>query len=169
MGQSDDTRLLRRSGSLRGMRSLSTFVELIPPIYCLMNHFPVQCCLCVFQIDCQVENCTLRYIDGSAAESLSVYCGGSHCIGSHIVCPAGTDSNCSVNCTVGSCHSAVIGNAAGGSMNTLSVVCYDCEYMTISLDPDAISAVDILCESSKAVRAISFEFYVQFNHHQVSS
>ena len=111
----------------------------------------VKCCFCVFQIDCQTEECSLRYIDGSTAESLSVDCGGSGCVGSHIVCPVGVDSNCSVDCSVGSCQSAAISNADGGSMDTLSVICSDCQYLTISLDPIAISVVNIHCGALEAV------------------
>lgn len=103
------------------------------------------------QVDCDIEDCELRYIDGSTADSLSVDCAGSGCIGSHIMCPVGVTANCSVDCSSGSCDFAVIENDDGGQMHSLSVHCQSCQYMTISLDPESISMVDIWCESSYSV------------------
>ena len=103
------------------------------------------------QIDCDSDDCGQRYIDGSSANSLSVDCAGSGCAGSQIVCPVGVDSNCTIDCTVGSCNFAVIENADGGDMNSFVLHCQSCIYLSLSLDPDTISTVDILCESTTSV------------------
>ena len=100
------------------------------------------------QIDCNAVECELTYIDGSTASSLSVDCAGSGCLGAHIVCPVGSDSDCTVDCSEGSCSFAKISNAPGGDMNALNVSCNECDYIRIALDPVSISDAAILCHGS---------------------
>ena len=103
---------------------------------------------CQIECDGNETDCTLKYIDGSMATSLTVDCIGG-CEGSQIVCPS-SGGNCTIDCSDGSCDYSLIQNAAGGSMDIFSLECgkEDCYAVTVELDPGSISQIDIECGSS---------------------
>ena len=111
------------------------------------------------QINCTAEDCGLRYIDGTLASSLSVDCAGSGCVASHIICPVGNGSYCTVDCSNSSadCSYLKIENAAGGEISSLNVHCQSCLYITISLDPDSISDINILCDGEDSCYGLSVD------------
>ena len=121
----------------------------------LKSPFPI-----IMQIDCSSNDCHLRTINGSSATSLTVDCGGSGCAGSIVICPVGDNSHCAVDCSNNSylCQYATIHNVAGGDMSSFTLLCsadYACQYMTVDLDPDSISVVDIVCSAPVCVFLIS--------------
>ena len=115
------------------------------------------------QIDCNLDDCTLRYIDGSLAASLTVNCTGSGCEGTQIVCPVSDEgSNCTVDCSVDSCQYLYIQSAAGGDMDSFKFLCGAqsvCKYTQIELDPDSISNITIQC-SARVCDGLSVFFEV---------
>ena len=102
------------------------------------------------KIDCNDEDCFSRYIDGSLAGSLTVDCGGSSCDGSHFICPVGVGSNCTVDCSEGTCNYALVQNEAGGVMDSFSLFCthstsISCRYIAVELTPQSIADIHIVC------------------------
>ena len=75
------------------------------------------------QIDCNVQNCKFRSINGTLATSLTVDCAGSSCDGSNVICPVGNVSNCTVDCSEETCRFTLIENADGGKLETFTLLC----------------------------------------------
>ena len=102
------------------------------------------------QIDCNVQNCKLRYINATLSTSLTIDCAGSSCDGSTIICPVRDGSNCTFDCSEedGSCKYMSVQNGAGGDIDTFTMLCPldgSCAQSVIELDPNSISKISIFC------------------------
>ena len=114
-----------------------------------------------FQIDCDVQNCTFRDINGTGTTSMTVKCRGAGCDGSRITCPDGDGSSCAVDCSQGTCNSIAIRNTARRPMKSFAMYCpleSGCANSVIDLNPISIGNVTIVWGSDRVCHTLLLSF-----------
>ena len=76
------------------------------------------------------------------------------------MCPVGNESSCTVECAEDwySCKDATIWNAADGVMESFTLLCSAqkaCQSITVDLDLQSISVIDIVCNGFVCRSSIS--------------